>query len=354
MRFLAVIFMALLVAFGAVGGFTQPAVAQDSTTWEGDSGESWYEEKWSNGVPTASLEAIINNGTVPHVPPNANAAVCKKLTIANAENFTGTSLTIKAGGRLIVGDGTSATSVLDAEDNVLTIEGGTVDPELDGGKLLISGVQTFTGAGSIVLELYDGTRTSLIAEATDDEDRLILGSDCGFSPIEQSCSIRLIGQGDVQVALDNRAFVISNDGNYNSGVGLHLSTRQKITDDEAEGYWIAQADSILWVDTLVTGPGEWHVTDPACQGAIIVGHGGNDGCVVGSGKVILNTGCGGLSGHTLKVENNTFSTTGRLVGESVYSDDEGKWTRPTIAAPGGTAMFGLSAEPDPANVCGGN
>ncbi len=356
MRFLVVVFTVLLVAFGAVGGLTQPAMAQTDTTWIGGNGGNWFTSgNWDNDVPDDTVVAIIDNGTVPSISQNNPPAECKSLDINNDNSGGGDSgLLIEAGGALIVGDGTSATSVLDEEDNILTIEGGT--SELDGGKLLISGVQTFQGAGMIVLEEYnenDLDQNSLIAEATDDEDQLILASDCGFSPIEQDCSITLTGQGDVQVSLDNRAFVVSNEGDYGDEIGLHLSTRQKITDEEAEGYWVALADSILWVDTLVTGPGEWHVTDAADRGAIIVGHGGNDGCVVGSGKVILNTGDGSIHGHTLKVENNTFCTTGRLVWESIEIS-ENDWTRPAIVTYDGTAMFGLSELPDPANVCGGS
>jgi len=338
----------LTVALTAVGAFVPNAVAQSPIVWDGPDQGSWANgANWQGGdPPTANDVAQISNGTVAYV--DTEDAVCKTLLITNDPNKSGSGLRVLNDGILTVGDGSSGTSELVNNDNKLKIEGG--------GTLLISGVQTFQGTGAIRLldDDDDGGETARIAAADDGDDQLILSTDCTSSPIATSCSIKLLGMGEVAVSLDNKAFVIADEDTY--AARLHLTTYPKTTSGGAEAYWICENGGTMWIETTVTGSGHWHVRDITCSaactsareidcnGTIEIPQNVGDGCVYGTGDVILEAGCGPDNDHQLKVKQNSFCTTGELTWRSVDIDTPtgSATSSPAILVlTGCSALFGL-------------
>ncbi len=314
MRLAVLILMMLLAAFIAIGGAVPTAMAQAESlkTWEGITGGDWFTPgNWDGGVPGENDVAVIDNGTIPYIGDNETDAECKRLDISTS----GSGLLIETDGVLKLGKGNSQTSRLDAGDNVLEVDG----------VLKIDGEQTFEGAGTIRL-----TASAATIAAAGSNDLLILTSECISSPISRNCSITLAGVGKVEVAVDNKAFVVADYDSW--GDRLRLQDEAKTTSGGAEAYWICENGGTLEVEVSVTGSGHWWVRDVtcsndpcdrrghACNGTIVVS--GTDACVKGTGDVVLEAGCGhetngDLDDHQLKVLNNHFCTTGRLEWRSV-------------------------------------
>lgn len=213
---------------------------------------------------------------------------------------------------LILGDGSAQTSTLDGD--LYVGENASIP-----GKLQIDGAHTLQGDGGVIhlvnfdstIEEKDATGDSLIIQSSD-------GSCTGESN-DRSCSVLVHGTGQVLVELDNRAWVVS-DAN-----GLTLGRESKT--GTSTGFWVAENNATLHVETEVTGGCAWQVIDVGDTNSTIWIK--DTGGVQATGPVVLKEGC-------LKCQG-PFCTTGKLTWKSVTSGEG-----PAIRVyPEITATFGL-------------
>lgn len=305
-----VLFAAMVcVAFSNGAVFAQLT----DTTWTANhDSRTWNDAlNWNNGVPNSAFNAII-----PAVPEgNAN----KFPRLNNSESRAAGKVTIQ-----VSANGRGKIEVLD--NATLTLGNGTQTSMINGdiilgdgngaGTLKIEGAHTIQGeGGTIHLENSD----SAIKE-NNGSDSLVLQSSTSCDPTDPpSCTMLLHGEGDVQIQLDNRAYVVADKTH------LILSTAAKT--GSSVGHWVAEITGTLEVDTTVTGACSWALVDTEYGGTILV----DAGCVAGTGPVTIYKGI-------LDVRAGThFCTTGNLTWQSVSSG--GSWSRPRIKTTSTSSAF---------------
>lgn len=318
-----------IVAAGPVMAFLQDCSGPTTTTFDGGgNGTSWTDgDNWDNGVPTASLCAVIpaDSGMSQHfdveIPANTSNAVCKTLTIEK-DGSQKSTLTVKKGAVLTLGDGSARTSTIDGR---LTVGQDNVE---DGeATLKIYGDHTIQGqGGDILLKDYE----TVVDEKDATGDKLTLKSSntsCSGYPESRACTLMLHGEGHIEVETDNRAYVVSDV--------FCLVLEENPKTGTSVGYWVAENGAELHAKILVTGACEWQLVDvdgDYTGGVISVQC--PAGCVAGSGPVTI------LNGQ-LNCER-PFCTTGKLTFKSIaYS---GGTTEPSISAEADApATFGQGA-----------
>lgn len=224
--------------------------------------------------------------------------------------------------------GNDGYSLDSAVSGLLKIDGGTGSAKA---RLKISGDHTIVGEGgaielTYVPETQGENPRALIVEANDGYDRLTLDNACSGTA-SRDCGLSVTGLGGIEVQLDNRAFVVADyDAWYDR---LWLINRPKTS--TAKGYWVCENGGTMSIETSVTGCGDWLTVDVDCTSPCTSARGiscngtfhipwQSNGCVSGTGDVTLRAGCGGTDDHQLKVEDNQFCTTGRLIWQSVEGD----------------------------------
>lgn len=317
MKHMCIILIVAIVLFSCVSA---PAVAQlTNTTWTaGDSTRDWStSNNWNNGVPTSSHHAIIPATTLSGRMPRLNGGESRtagKLTLEVDGSDRG-KIEVWGNSTLILGDGSAQTSMIDGD---LYVGEDASHP----GKLKIDGAHTLQGDGGVIhLVNFDST----IEEKDSAGDSLILQSSdgsCTGESNDRSCSVLVHGTGQILVELDNRAWVVS-DAN-----GLTLGGEGKT--GTGAGFWVAENDATLHVETEVHGGCAWQVIDVGDTNTTIWIK--SSGCVQATGPVVLKEGC-------LKCQG-PFCTTGKLTWTSVTSG--GGSSSPAIRVyPEISATFGL-------------
>jgi len=224
---------------------------------------------------------------------------------------TRSSLLVDGSSTLILGNGTQ-TSTIDG-DLTIGIPG-------DNSTLEILGTHTIQGTGGIIrLRKY-----SLINPAAGGGELTIKSTGACAS---RACSVVIHGEGEINVELDNRAYVVAD-------TLIRLASADKT--GNSAGYWIAENNGTFAVACEVNGACHWQIVDlidTASQFVIIEAL----GCVAATGPVTLESG-------SLVLELDTqFCTTGALTWRSVCIDGGcSGTTSPSIATTGtSSAVFGL-------------
>jgi len=315
----------LLVVLGlslvVVAGVATPVLASTTFNHNENFDNYWHiQQNWSDGVPDATKDAIIPSGQTCVIHNSQGHAYAKTI------NLGGTLIVDKR--NLTLGDQdypySATTSTI---DGLLLIDAG--DDEGVYARLKISGEHTIVGTNGIIQMAYetpepeDDPVRAIIVQDTSNDDLLILDHTCA-GDVSRDCGLSLTGTGEVRVQLDNRSFVVADFDHWD--YRLHLTNRPKTS--TAKGYWICENGGTMAIETTVTGCGDWRSVDVNCTDACTVrrgiGCGGtfiipwqSDGCVSGTGDVTLQAGCGLYDDHQLKVQDNQFSTSGRLLWQSL-------------------------------------
>ncbi|MCC7292196.1 MAG: hypothetical protein IT449_09075 [Phycisphaerales bacterium] len=312
------------------------ALARDEYTWVGytdEDGANWFEpSNWSpsTDAPPGSDDSVIIPATLQtnHKMPvisSSSEAYAQKLTINRSGSNIGKLTVLGSTSVLILGDGSARTS---------TINGQLVLGDHGSGSastMKVNGDHTVIGAGGEILLV----KQAIIDENTNNgSDKLTIKRSgqaaCDDYPDGLACNVLLHGEGEVKVQLDNRGFVIADD----EGLDLVLSDRTKT--GTSDGWWIAESNARLVLQTKVNSSCHWHLGETNCdsQSTLFLDTGG---CTAGFGPVTFTAGI-------FEVTGGNFCTSGNIVWKSVYDSGASEWTAPAFKVTSDkTAKFGSGA-----------
>lgn len=162
-------------------------LAAQTTSWMGVTSTDWsISSNWTNGVPTASIDAIIGdaNFTGANQPDLTNSSYCKSLTIGNGSKVSSlySDKALMVSEDIIIGANGTITSF----NNTISLMGnwynsGTYNPTHNNSRVSFTGTtQSITGATTFkVLNINTGSTTTLTSNINVTKSFLVSGT---FNP----------------------------------------------------------------------------------------------------------------------------------------------------------------------------
>ncbi|RJP32709.1 MAG: hypothetical protein C4547_13405 [Phycisphaerales bacterium] len=315
-RTLILLGCSLLVLFGAAVAEAQDKtfIGEDFDPW--NVGASWNPP----GEPGPDDDVLIPNNVGNRycvIPEDYTDAACK-------------SLTIEAGAKLILEDGSQLTLGANDAPNSSNIEGllevGEEGDPLSAATLTIGDDHTMYGDGGVLFV----NKLSTVDYPDGEDPTLTLTHNCQ-GELGPTCSFMMRGGGNIEVGLVNNAIVRADlpwAGDPENPCPMYLQDQPK----SGSGSWRAKGAGQLIVETSVTGSAHWRLSNPADGHAPEIHV---DSCLNGlSGDVDIRAGLFRLT--------ETFCTTGNLTWVSTDYDSTISWTSSGIYA-----LFGV----DTASSC---
>jgi hypothetical protein len=145
-RHCAILLAVAALALSASSGFAQ-ALCNVTTTWTDGTGSWFTAANWSNGIPTSTIAAVINNGGTAQINSSLAQAHACSLTLGNDIPNSGTvSLTINAA--LAV---TDSVVVANKGRGTLTIAGGSAVTS-GSASIAVQTGQLWTSNGTVTID----------------------------------------------------------------------------------------------------------------------------------------------------------------------------------------------------------